>query len=187
MQTNISSVLQNFTDSYRGSYQNNGMRSISPVKQMENNEDIPLVLAPKEPHVKITSDSTDIKQRKKDMVNNLSTLTPFYMAKIKANANIRMPVATPATYLSGRNSVNKHYQTVNVAAIGGRNQCKTSTQTKENQTQANANEGVGYRTRNKRNVVSQARDAIQQYTTATESRNMSSTVEGDGDKSTVMY
>ena len=135
------------------------MRSLSPIRPPENNEDVQLNSGSKEPHVKITSDSTDIKQRKKDTVNNLSTLTPFYLAKIKANANIRIPAATAANYLSGRNSVSKHYQTVNV---GTRAQCQTSTKNKDlnhpqgGKTVGGQTEGdsVGYRTRNKRNVVS---------------------------------
>ena len=114
------------------------------------------------------------------------------MAKIKANANIRIPVATAANYLSGRNSVSKQHQTVNVSA---RPQCQTSTHNKDLSHPQGAGHGktpavgggiggqreggsVGYRTRNKRNVVSQARDAVQQYATI-ESRNMSSTVQGD--------
>ena len=72
------------------------MRSLSPIKP-DQSEDAPKIGGSKaagEPLVKITSDTMDVKARKQDTINNMSNLIPFYMNKIKANANIRITAAT---------------------------------------------------------------------------------------------
>ena len=99
MQTNISSVLQNFTDSYRGSYQNaKGGATLSPISHQEELS----IEAPKigglkaacEPHIKISSETIDANRSKPDTIKKMSMLPPFYMQKLKANANIRLTAAT---------------------------------------------------------------------------------------------
>ena len=47
-----------------------------------------------EPHIKISSETIDVKDRKPETLRKMSMLPPFYMQKLKTNANIRITAAT---------------------------------------------------------------------------------------------